>query len=194
VKCPFSFGRKVDRSINEILLACRDAPPKDPAEAAQSFIYVLACEFLQREARPDRAKQVVSDFKEAARALTGAAASGATVEEQALLLRTYRERFEFPEPDHRKRRKARGPTDTQLRKEYEPLHLQLIPILRDRTEKDGEAIVQELRKLAPWATDHALRVAAESAPEVAACTLLGSRYFLGSNTVRNRISKAKKQA
>ena len=203
MKCPFSFcrrvdrsisfGRKVDRSINDIFLARRDAPPKDPAEAAQSFIHVLARELLRRETRPDRVELVIGDFEEAACALTDAATSGATVEEQAKILQAYWKHFELPEPDHRKRRDARGPTDVQRRKEYEPLYLQLTPILQDRKKKDRKAIVREIRKIYSWATKKAYEDAGESAPEVAACTLLGSRYSLGSKTVRNRISKAKKQ-
>jgi hypothetical protein len=95
--------------------------------------------------------------------------------------------------DLRKRRKPRGPTDARLRKEYETLRLQLAPILRGRKTKTRKTIVKELRKLAPKATDKALRDAAESAPAAAACILLGNRHHLSPNTIRNRTSKAKKQ-
>jgi hypothetical protein len=193
VSSPIYSRRKVDRSINEILLEHRDAPRKDPAEAAQSFIYVLTRRLLRQEARPDRVEQVISDFEEAARALTDAAMSGATVEEQAEILQAYWKRFELPDPDHRKRRDTRGPTDARLRKEHETLRLQLTPILRGRKKKDRKAIVKELRKLAPKATKKAREDAAESAPAAAAYILLGSRHHLGPNTIRNRISKAKKQ-
>ncbi len=188
---PFSPGRKVDRSINEILLARRDASPKEPAEAAQSFIYVLARELLRCEARPDRAEQVVSDFEEAARALTDAATSGSTVEEQAKILQAYWKRFELPAGDLRKRRKVRGPTDAQLRKEFEALRGQLVPILRDRKHKPHHEIIDRLRELAPWATPKKLETAAKTGPVGAAHVLLGSRYALGRDTVRNRISRSK---
>lgn len=190
----FSSRRKVDRSINEILLARRDAPPKEPAEAAQSFIYVLARELLRREARPDRAEQVVSDFEEAARALTDAAATGATVEEQAEILRAYWKHFELPDPDHRKRREVRGPTDAQLQKEFETLRGQLVPILRDRKHEPHNVVIDRLRELARWATPKKLETAAKAGPVGAAHILLGSRYALGRDTVRNRISRSKNRS
>ena len=193
VRSPTLARRTVSRSFVEILQERRAGPPQAPEHAAGDFLYVLARELLRREARPDRVDQVVRDFEDASRALVQAAANGATWEEQAEILQDFWKRFELPERDLRKRKEVRGPTDAQLRREFEALLERLSPILRSRKKKPRKALVQELRELAPSATKKALREAAESAPKAAACTLLGSRYHLGPSTVRNRISRARKR-
>jgi hypothetical protein len=189
---PFEPGSGEYRSLNEILLARRDAPPKEPLEVAASFIYVLARDLLHREVRGGR-EQIVRDFEDASRQLVRAAESGATVEEQAEIVRDLRERLDLPEPDLRKRRPQRGPSDTKLRREVEVLRKQLTPILRDRNKKPRKKLDRELGELAPWATPKARRDAASEPPKAAACILVGKRHHLAPNTVRNRISRASKR-
>jgi len=185
--------READPSFADILFERQSGPPKNPAEAAVSHLYVLAREMLRREVKPTRSKQVLRDFEEAARAIGEAAAGGATWGEQAELLRVFWERFELPEGDLRKRREESGPADARLIREFEALCLQLKPILRDRKKKRPEKTIQALRPLFPWAPKWALEAAAFEPPAAAACVLLGSRYDLEPDTVRNRISKAKKR-
>ncbi len=184
--------REVDRSINEILLERRDAPPKDPADAAAGFIYLLARGFLERECRPERAEQVVRDFEKAARDLTDAAWAGATREEQAKILKKFWKEFALPARDLRKRRKARKPSGAQLLREYEELCPQLKPILRNREVRSISTRIESLKALVPPTEAKALKDAAEEPPWVAARIILGSRHDLKADTVRNRISKARK--
>ena len=193
-KRPFELDSGNDRTLNEILLARRDAAPKEPLEAAASFIYALARELLRREVRPEREVQILHDFEKASHDLVTAAAAGATVEEQAQILGQYWEHFELPEADRRKRREPRGPTDGRLLKEVEALWAKLKPILRGRRDKIQQSIIAKLEPLARWATPKKLREAAASSPMTAACILIGARYHLSADTIRDRVSRARKQA
>ena len=186
--------REAFRSFSDIIAERAVGPPKDPAEAAASHVYVLAREMLRREVKPDRSEQVLRDFEEAAREIGEAAAGGATWGEQTELLQKFWERFELPEEDFRKRREERGPTDARLIREVEALRQELKPILRDRKKKSAKTIIEEMRPLAPWASQDTLQAAACEAPTRATYVLLGSRYYLTPETIQNRISRAKKRA
>ena len=188
---PFESDPGAYRPFNEILLAWRDAPPKQPLEAAAEFIYELARAFLRRELG-DRHEQILKDFEEASREIVRAAEGGATVEDQVKRLKGFWARFRLPEPDLRKRRDRRGPSDAELKSEVEALHSKLGPILRRRNETPTRDLVRQLRELAPWASKKALKASAEEPPKQAAYRLIGSRYALAPGTVRNRISRASK--
>jgi hypothetical protein len=193
-KFPFGPHRKPDRSFAEILSERCGAPPKDPAEAASSFIHALARALLDRETRPERKVQILRDFDQASRDLVSAAATGATVEEQAAILHKHWEHLSLPEPDFRKRRETRGPSNAKLQSEVKALKRKLDPILRRRQQSNQNAMVAKLRRLASWATPKKLREAADSPPMAAACILIGTRYHLSAATVRDRISQARKMA
>jgi hypothetical protein len=180
-----------DCTLNEILLARRNSPPKDPAVATFYFIDLLARALLRRETRATHRVQVMRDFEEASLDLAIAAGNGATAEEQAEILHTYWKHFKLPEGDFRKRRDSRGPKDARLLKEYETLYAKLVTIRRAHPKKLGKMPTRKLKPLAPKASRKKLSDAAESTPAVAACILIGSRYNLGADTVRNRISRAR---
>ncbi len=193
-KFPFGPHRETDRSISELFSDLRNPPPKEPSEAASYFIYALAHKLLERETHPARRTQILEDFREAARDLVDMAANGATAAEQHEILANHWMHFELPETDLRKRQPRRGPSDAKLRREVDVLRKKLAPILRDRKKKPPKKLERELGELVSWATPKAVRDAASEPPTAAAWILIGDRYQLEPETVRNRISQTSKRA
>ncbi len=98
------------------------------------------------------------------------------------------------ESDFLTNRGARGRTDSQIRRDFESLRKQLVPIIGDRKNMTHCELVERLDALAPWATPEALEEAANAGPVGAAHILLGSRDHLGRNAIRNRVVRAKQRA
>jgi len=190
----FGRGTMIDarlplRSFNEIMIERRDGPPCDPSVAAQSFVYVLACEMLRREAGPDRAETVLADLDAAATDFGQAAMNGATYQEQAQILQRHWKDLELPPADFRKRRVRTGPDGRQLRAEYEELHPQVRAVLRDEKGQPFDQVARSLEEFAPDNTDErTLRSAARETPSRATHILLGQRHEIGPDTVKSRIS------
>ena len=98
------------------------------------------------------------------------------------------------ESDFLTNRGARGRTNNQLRKDFESLRRQLVPIIGDRKKMTHCELVERLDALAPWATPETLEEAANAGPVGAAHILLGSRHRLERNALRKRIVRSKKRA
>ena len=185
-----------DRSLEEVLEEQNAAPPKEPAEASLYFVHALATRFIEREAGPDRARQVCRDFVDASTALISAAADGATWGEQKEILRKVWEDFDLPEQDLRKRRTPRPiRSDDDLLKVYDELLSQLNFIdSNPTTNREGNGKIEAIRRLAPSASEDALRNAAAATPTVATQILLANLHDQEPDTIRNRISRARKKA
>ena len=192
-KFPFGTHPTPKESISDWISDERNAPPKNPAEAASYYVYVIARQLLERETRPERRTQILRDFYEASREIVDAATGGATREEQAEILAKHRKTFELPEADFRKRKDSHGPTDALLLKEYEVLYAKLVPIHRSQRDNSGKMPIKKLKALVPKASRKKLRDAAKSAPAAASWILIGSHHNLGTYTIRNRISRARKR-
>ena len=183
--------------------------PQDPRAASFWRVVEFLLIRLQQEASPTRRDRLCTDARAAVEALLKAASSAATFADQRAAVEATWNALQVGgfRPDFRKHRRSAGPDPVTMANEFdvtrEALTAKIGP-LRDQHRRNTSRIQRRqllnqlritLADLFPDLKSHAPRTlerVVEEPPEQAAYMILGARYRLNPQYVRDRVREGRK--